>query len=339
MIAYKKVLCCMGLLALVIGGSNGLAAAQKEKFLKIGTASQGGLWYLTGARLAAEIEKAFPGIKVSSTTGSALQNPVRVNSGEVQLGLTYTPQASSFYYGIDPYSKGKPHPNLRLLSVNNLCGYTFVVSKNTDIYTFKDLQKARISPAPKTYSVHVTTKWILEHYGITFESIEKAGGMVTGLGYSDATGMIQDRRLDGLANVPAGPMPHIMRLAENPGIRILPIKEEMRDKILADPRFKGWIKMEIPAGAYKGIDKPVPVVGLLEVFVVNKDVSDELAYTITKLIYESKPLGDIYKTASERGFPRAFDISLASKGMVIPVHPGAAKYYKGKGISIPPMVK
>lgn len=334
---YKKMTLCLGILALFSAASQGWAAewSPKEKFLKIGSASPGGLWYLTAARLAAEIEKNVAGIKVTSTTGSALQNPRNVNSGEIQIGLTYTPQSSSFYYGTDPYSKDKPHKNLRFLSANNLCGYTFVVSKASKIHSFKDLQNARISPAPKTYSVHLATKWVLEFYGITFESIEKAGGMVTGLGYNDATAMIQDGRLDGLANQPAGPMPHIINLAQNPGIRILPMEEEMRDKILADPRFRGWVKMEIPAGAYKGIEKPIPTVGMLEVFLVNKDLSEELVYRIAKIAYESQDIKDIYKTARERGFPPAFDISNATKGMVIPVHPGAARYFKEKGLSMP----
>jgi TRAP transporter TAXI family solute receptor len=339
MITFKRMTLCIGLLVFLVSGSGSWAQEPKEKFVKIGTASTGGLWYLTGARLAAEIEKTFPGIKASSTTGSALSNPMKVNSGELQLGLTYTPQARSLYYGTDPHSKGKPHPNLRLLSVNTVAHYTFVVSKNTKIYSFKDLYNARISANPKTYATHIITKWILEHYGITFESIEKAGGMVTGIGYDDATAMIQDKRLDGVSGIPPGPMPHMMRLAEDPGIRILPIEEEMRDKILGDPRFKGWMKTEIPAGAYKGIEKPVPTIGILELFVVNKDVSDELVYKMTKLIYESQSLKDIYKTAVKVGFPPAFDISLASKGFVLPVHPGATRYYKEKGITIPPIEK
>lgn len=336
---YYRLIVCLAMGAFLIVVSSGWAAewTPKEKFLKIGSASPGGLWYLTAARLAAEIEKNVAGIKVSSTTGSALTNVRKVDSGEIQIGLTYTPQSSSFYYGADPYSKDKPHKNLRFLSANNLCGYTFVVSKDTKIHSFKDLYNARISPAPKTYSVHLATKWILEFYGITFEGIEKNGGMVTGLGYNDATAMIQDGRLDGLSNQPAGPMPHIINLAQNPGIRILPVEEEVRDKILADPRFRGWVKMEIPAGAYKGIEKSIPTVGMLEVFLVNKNVSEELVYRIAKIVYESQEIKDIYKTARERGFPPAFDISNATKGMVIPVHPGAARYFKEKGLSIPPI--
>ena len=338
---YKKIIVCLGILGFFLATSGGRAAEwkPKEKFMKIGTASPTGLWYLTGARLAAEIERTVPGIKVSSTTGSAIQNPMKVNSGEIQIGLTYTPQTVSAYYGIDPYFKGKPHKNLRVMTVNNLCGYTFVVSKKSKIYRFGDLYNARISPAPKTYSAHIVTKWLLELYGITFDSIEKAGGKVAGLGYSDATASIQDGLLDGFVNIPAGPMAHIINLAHNPGIRILPMEEKMRDKILADPRFKGWVKMTIPAGAYQGIEKPVPTIGTVEVFLVNKNVSDELVYRATKLVYESEGIRDIYKAAREKGFPKGFDVSIAKNGMVIPIHPGAERYFKEKGVSIPPIKK
>ena len=337
---YRRIFVCMAAAVIfLLGAYQGWAAewTPKEKFLKIGTASSGGLWYLSGARLAAEIEKNIPGIKVSSTTGGGLANPKNVNSGEVQFGITFTPMLKSAYYGAPPYYEGKPHRNLRVLYVNNLCAYTFVVSKDSKIYGFKDLHNARISPCPKYYLSHVITKWILEYYGITYESIKEAGGMVTGLSYGDATAMIQDKLLDGLANIPAGPMPHIINLAQNPGIRILPIEEEVREKILADPRFEGWEKMTIPARCYKGVEKPIPSIATGEVYIVHKDMSEELVYRIAKLIHESEGLKEIYKSARELGFPPAFDLSIAKSSMVIPVHPGAARFYKEKGITIPPI--
>ena len=71
--------------------------AQTEvKFIKIATASPGGLWYLAGGKLAAEIKKAIPAIETSSTTGGSVANATAVNKGtEIQLAFNNAASSAS----------------------------------------------------------------------------------------------------------------------------------------------------------------------------------------------------------------------------------------------------
>jgi hypothetical protein len=88
-----------------------------------------------------------------------------------------------------------------------------------------------------------------------------------------------------------------------------------------------FIEATIPAGTYKGQDVDVKTVAVVNFLVTHEGVSDEIAYQMTKQLFENLPdMQAAHKSAI------AIKLEGALKGMPVPLHPGAAKYYKEKGI-------
>jgi TRAP transporter TAXI family solute receptor len=104
-----------------------------------------------------------------------------------------------------------------------------------------------------------------------------------------------------------------------------PVDNAHMKKVLeAEP---GLMATVIPKDAYKGMKADVPAVGTVTCIVINKDVSDDLAYNIVKTLYANWPeLAKVKKKAIEESKPEE-----AVMGARIPVHPGALRYYKEKG--------
>jgi TRAP transporter TAXI family solute receptor len=87
-----------------------------------------------------------------------------------------------------------------------------------------------------------------------------------------------------------------------------------------------YFPIEIPAGTYPSVNAPVPVVGVANVLVVNRSMPDDLAYKITRALFEHQAeLASIHPEA------RHLSLKTAVTGSPAPFHPGALKYYREKG--------
>ena len=85
--------------------------------------------------------------------------------------------------------------------------------------------------------------------------------------------------------------------------------------------------MEIPAGTYDGQDEAVPTLAITNILVTSSDVDEELAYQMTKQMFEH--LGEL--TAAHNA-AKAIDPKTAAKNLPVPLHPGAERYYKEAGL-------
>ncbi len=306
-------------------------AEAKTNYIRVGATSPGSFWYVVGARVADLFNHKIPNTKASLVPGGSVANPRSVARGEIELGMTWTNNSYLCYNGLPPYKKA--YPNIRFIGAAQIAMLQCVARRDSNVYSYKDLSNKRINPLKIGWGTRVAIEIILKHYGMTFESIKKKGGVVHGLGHSDGMAMMQDGKLDVLWAF-GGLNPHVISLAENPGIRLIGLDENIADKAIADPRLRGMFKTTWPKGVYKGCDEDVPTIGVLEAYVVNENMPDDIAYQITKVLYESSELQDVYKGSIKRGLPSAFNIEHAHLGAVIPVHPGAKRYFQEKGVKV-----
>ena len=83
-----------------------------------------------------------------------------------------------------------------------------------------------------------------------------------------------------------------------------------------------YFPLDVPPGTYPGVTTAVPVVGVANVLVVNRAMPDDLAYQITKAIFEHQPeLAAIHPEA------RNLSSTTATTGSPAEFHPGAKKYF------------
>lgn len=309
-------------LALAVCLAAPVAAADKE-FLRMFSGPEGGSWYPLGSAMMTILDKSLK-IPSSNGPGGGVGNCKAVNAGRADMGWTYTHTAYNAFNGRGKFDK--KNENLRHLMSLYPGVFQIAVAKDSKIQTVADLKDKRIVPGKVGFSGTVIAELILKAYGLTFDSIKKDGGSVSFVGYSDSAALMKDGHSDVYMAVTSCPQSTIIDLNFRPGIRFLPIDDAHMKKILEiEP---GLMATVIPKGAYKDLENDVPAVGTVTCIVINKDVPDEVAYNIVKTLYANWPeLAKVKKQAIDESKPEK-----ALMGAGIPVHPGALKYYKEKGI-------
>lgn len=307
-----------------------VGAQTEVKFIKIATASPGGNWYLAGAKLAAEIHKTIPSIETSSTTGGSVANATVVNKGhEIQLAFNNAAIQALAFHGKEPFKA--PHPDIRMIGTLDTMGWHTAVFRSSKIKNIYELKDKRVNINRVGSLDRQVAIVILRHHGITPESIKASGGAAHSLSFADAADMMRDGHLDVILST-GSLLPYIVDLDTRPGLRWLPLGEKEREKILADPEMQGWYEAVFKRGLYGGMTEDVPIIQVNSTIIVNKNLPEDLAYRLTKIIYESGFQRDVYTSFEAKGLPKACNPMDIKKAATIPIHPGAIKYFKEKGI-------
>ncbi len=170
---------------------------------------------------------------------------------------------------------------------------------------------------------------------MSFDDVKAAGGEVMALGWDDAAAMMQDGHMDAIGTF-GGLMPSIVNLIIQPGVRFLGLDDEHIDKLLADPTMAGFVKATMQPGTYEKQDYPVQTVAVPTTVLCNVDLPDEIAYIVTKTIYESGYHKEPFASTIDKGWPEICNPQDLPNVANIPVHPGTIKYMQEKGIEIKP---
>lgn len=308
----------------------GPAAAQQEnpQFFKIVSTSPGGIWHTVGAQLAEKLQKLYPDIAFSHTPGGSQKNQMLVSEGKAQMGFSFTPVSLDAWNGEGSFDK--QYQNVRLIGTFYPAYLHAVARKDSGIRSMGDLQGKVVSPGKREWSTAQTVMQILDTMGINEESLAENGGQMQFLGLSDAGNMMQDRRLDAFMYYGSVPSPLLLKLAESPGIDIPPYTQAEVDRALEVLTPKGaFVQMTYPANPYKDVEGDFPVPVMWSIFLVSKDLPDDLVENITRLIYEDEGLREFM------GGGPSLNLELATSSLKdgpIPFHDGAIAYFRKKNV-------
>lgn len=323
-------------MAMVIVSCASAFAAEAPKFVKIGTGFPGGIWYPASAVLASKLEAALKKAgmpaqcSVQSTGGTF--NVSAVNEGkDMQLCITTSQNQYLAYKGMDPYKK--PLTKLRLVGTQELMITQIIVPANSGINDFSQLKNKKVNGGKLAATDRMMMEAILGGYGITFDGIKKAGGEVMALGWDDAATMMQDGHMDCIGTY-GGLMPSIVNLIVQPGVKFLSIDDAHAKKILADPRMVGYVRATMKPNTYDGQNYEVKTIAIPTTIICNADLPDKFVYTLTKTIYESGYHKGPFEATMAKGWPKICNPQDVPSVANIPLHPGAAKYLKEKGVKV-----
>ena len=315
---YYKIGKCLILTLLLFliacsSNSNGV------NYINIGTASTGGAYYPIGIAISEIISKNLGINSSAQVTGGAVENVTLVQNGEIDIAITQSPMAYAGFNGLSPYEQ--KNGNIAAL-FNGLSKGVFhiVVSESSGINSVDDLKGKKVVLGPSGGgAINVITD-ILSVYGLKLEDLE-----ATYVSYSDGMSMLADNNVDAVIVQAASPAPAIKELAASgKKFKILSIESDKISELLSKFNYLDVIKL--PADMY-GTDSEITTVYLTNMMIVRKDLAEDTVYRITKAIFEN-----IDKV--KESHPAAKDISLqnATVRLPIPLHPGAEKYFKEKGV-------
>ncbi len=147
-------------------------------------------------------------------------------------------------------------------------------------------------------------------------------GKVEYLPFAESVDLMKNRQLGATLQSAGLGVSSIRDLAASNEIVVVAVPKATVDKI--GPPF---VSVDIPANTYKGQDKAVPTAAVINYLVTHSGVSDDLAYQMTKLVFENLP-----DLASAHSAAKEITLAGAPKDSPIPLHPGAERYYREKGL-------
>ena len=321
----KKIIISAVAVSMILAGGTITFAAEFKNVI-LASSSMGGTAYLAGSAFVEAMKKAIPGVNFISQPGVLVQNMTAIEDGVIQIGMGDTGTQRLAYEGKPPFKKA--HKKLRYMGLGQPMPTQLIVPKDSKIKSIADLYNKRINVLPKGSVTRFIVEAMLEKYGITYESIQKNGGIVHGVSYSDAANMMQNGQLDMLTSWSLVTS-HVLTVISNPGVRVLPV--DKAEEILKDPRLDGYYKVTLKKGAHEGIPEDIPMMVSYLTLCLSADIPEDLAYKIAKVFFETPPLKEFYKREAEVGLGESFDLKNSYMAATIPYHPGAEKYFKEKG--------
>jgi uncharacterized protein len=217
--------------------------------------------------------------------------------------------------------EGTPFDNARALFPIPFVTMHFVVTQASGITSLSQLKGHAYIPGVKGSFCEERTKKILEILDLSgkVNMVDAEANAVNPA--------IQNGKVDGSTNCASHPEPTLIELATTTPVRILSLSEEERNKIIALDPVSG--PLTIAAGTYKGQDQDVHTVGVPVGAYGTTNMSEEVAYFITKTFWDWKQ-----KLSSENAWWKGVTPELITQ-MGVKLHPGSLRYYTEKGFKIP----
>jgi TRAP transporter TAXI family solute receptor len=307
---------------LAVGTSSSVMAADPDwpKSLTLGTASPGGVYYIYGEELAKILtEKLGVPVNPFPTQGS-IQNVKLLDSGGAQLGLITMSTGLEGWNGAGDWTNGKQYRNVRALFPMYDNPFQAVVLQRSGITTLAQLDKKRIGVGPRAGNGGTYAPGIFKIVGI---SAEMSYGS-----YNDMAAGLLDGRIDALLTLLGAPVPAIQDVDAKEPVTFLALSPEQMEAIRkATPEFG---PAKIAAGTYRLLDKDYVTVGVPNFAIGRADLPDNLVYQLIKAVFENQPRLVKASPAASDTLPQN-----VVKNSFLPFHPGAIRYYREIGISIP----
>ncbi|HDM8171013.1 TPA: TAXI family TRAP transporter solute-binding subunit [Vibrio harveyi] len=308
------------------------AAAEDRSYI-LATASTGGTYYPVGVALATLSKvKLAPkhhfSLSAISSAGSG-ENVKLLNENEAQFAILQGLYGAWAWSGEGPYEKSGRQEQLRSVSMLWQNVEHFIVrsdlAKTGTVTDLNNLDGKKFSIGKKNSGTENSGRQIMKGLKVDPDKFNLAY-----MGYGGSASALQNGTIDGMntpAGVPVGAVTQAFA-ALGKDISILSFTDEQIKE--ANGSYNLWTKYEIPANTYPGLDKPITTIAQPNFLAVREDISEEDVYQLTKAIYENLPfLQGIHKAT------KAMAIEKAIAGLPVPLHPGAARYYKEMGIEIP----
>lgn len=306
-----------GAVALSLGAGSMVAGA--SEFINVLTGGTSGVYYPLGAALAKVYGEKIEGARTQvQATKASVENLNLLQQGKGEIAFALGDSVQAAWAGNEEAGFKKKLDKLRGIAAIYPNYIQIVASKDSGITDLASLKGKRVSVGAPKSGTELNARAILEAAGMSYKDLAK----VEYLDFGESVELIKNRQLDATLQSAGLGVASIKDLATSLAVTVVAVPASVPEKLGAP-----FIAATIPAGTYEGQTADVPTVAITNILVTRSDVSDEEAYQMTKQLFENlDTLKAAHKAAS------AIKLENGPKGLPIPLHPGAEKYYKEKGL-------
>jgi uncharacterized protein len=299
------------------------AGAQAEVIYKFGGGPVGGIFqFMAGGVSIYPPVSAIKAFRLSaSASEGSLDNLRKVNSGAYAFGVVYATHAYQGRRGLMNDDR-KTYENV--LGVGYFFGAPaqLVVKQGSGIDSAKDLVGKKVDVGNEGSVAFANCKLFFTHMGI-WDKIER-----NTMGYNDAAVTFVNDKLDAFwlsADFPTGAA---AMAAHQRDIDLVDLAADARASGFFE-KYPCFSHVSIPAGTYKGVDYDVPSFQDSALWVANANVPVDVVYTLLSKIYSPAGLAHMVNVNKNA---KSMSIANGIRGIVIPLHPGATRFWKEKGL-------
>jgi TRAP transporter TAXI family solute receptor len=306
--------------ALTVGFALPLAAQDAPPSMTISTASPGGVYAVYGEGIA-QLVTDVVGIPTSTrqTQGPA-QNLLLLKAGQTELAMTTSGPAFEAMHGELELAPGEEYSDLRALFAMYPTPFQMITLAKSGISSLKQLDGKRVGSGPRAGTGGTYwTRW-LDRMGI--DAALQYGGI------GDQASQLADGRLDAIVTAGGIPHPSFSELENTQDVTIFGMSDETLSNILDNNPYA--VAFTIPQGTYKTPKGDISTAAMWNFVVADASMSDDVAYKITKAVLEGHERMITTHSAAKETLAKNI-----LKNTFIPLHPGAARYYKEIGLEIP----
>jgi TRAP transporter TAXI family solute receptor len=301
--------------ALAVSGT----AQAAPVFINILTGGTSGVYYPIGVGLSQIYSEAIPGAKTSvQATKASVENLNLLQAGRGELAFALGDSVADAKNGVEEAGLKVPLAKLRAIGGAYPNYIQIVASKESGIKTLADLKGKTISVGAPKSGTELNARAIFKAAGLTYADM----GKVQYLPFAESVELIKNRQLDATLQSSGLGMAAIRDLSSVMPLNYVSIPTDVVAKI-GNPAYQSAM---IPANTYDGQSEAVPTVAIINILVTREDVSEDVAYEMTRSMFENLArLGNAHSAAKD------IKLENAARNLPIALHPGAERYYKEKG--------
>ena len=287
----------------------GLSSVYAAESLTLGTGGTTGTYYAVGGVMATVLNPLMENADLTVTsTGASKANIQLIDVEEADLAIVQNDVMYYAYTGTDLFEEEGAYETFS--SVAGLYDETIQIVTCSD------------SIASAGSGVEFNAKQILEAYDMTFDDIN-----VVNASFGDSADSLKDGKIDAAFIVAGAPTTAVVDLATTKAIHLVQLDEE-HIKTLQD-KYDFYTATTIPAGTYDGVEEDATTVSVRATLIASNNVSEDAIYELLKAMFDNQEA----LIAGHAKF-EFLNLEDAVKGISVPFHAGAKKYYEEQGITV-----
>lgn len=309
------ILCLVFLVAFVL-----TCCKPKKVNMILATGGTSGTYYPLGGAMAQIFNTKIENTNVTAqATGASVENCKLLGAKEVELAILQNDMLDYAYKGVEAFEESKIE-NLRGIGTLYPEIVQIVASPDSEIENIEDLKGKKVSVGAPGSGVEANVRQIYEATNLTYNDMS-----VSYLSFSESADAFKDKHIDSFFVTAGIPNTAIQDISAQNKISMVSLTDDVIKNLTE--KYPFFVEYTIPANTYNGQISEVKTVAVMATLATYAEVGDDVVYNITKALFNNlDELGEVHAKAKE------VTLEGAVKGISIPFHPGAEKYFKEKGL-------